>query len=165
VNWYSHVLFCVSKSMLGLEPSSLRGTVATKLLGPVFGRMGFIGDQTKLRNEVSRDPQHDPIRPLLQLSHLFRPRLRRSWIKHFASLLNDTDCEFPTKGCSGWLAFTGTTGLGSRLDQHPWLVEFILGWCSNYWRCLECETKDVQHVDAMLQNSYALTTWRALWCT
>ena len=38
-------LFCVSKSTLRLEQSSLKGTAATKLLGPVFGRMGFIGDQ------------------------------------------------------------------------------------------------------------------------
>ena len=145
MNWYSPFLFCVSKSVLGLEAE---------------------GQSTRLWSNVTVFPTAAiPRYPILQLSHLFRPRLRRSWIEHCASLLNDTDRGFPTTGCSRWLAFTGTTGLGSRLDQHPWLVEFILGWCSNYWRCLESETRDVQHVDAMLQNVDALAAWRALWCT
>ena len=65
-----------------------------------------------------------PRYPILQLSHLFRPRLRRSWIEHCASLLNDTDRGFPTTGCSGWLAFTEYNWLGWGI--HTWLMFQLL---------------------------------------
>ena len=93
---------------------------------------------------------------------------------HFACLLSDTDCGFPTTGCSGWLAFAGTIGLWDSINilviihvdagsnfglDNSYLVDFH-SWTAfnNVKFSSECETKNVKHIGTVLQNTYVLTT-------